>query len=49
MYCRVWDVRVGKEVKSVATKAAITSMELLADGTITITAGKEVCFYDMNR
>jgi len=44
---RVWDLRAGKEARAVPTRAAVSSMELTADGnTLTVAAGKEVCFFD---
>ena len=39
----VWDIRTGKETKSIAVDAAITSMELSVDGkTMSLTHGQSV-------
>jgi len=46
---RVWDTRTNAQVKSHAVKASITSMEVSLDNKhITVTAGKEVTFWDLS-
>jgi len=46
---RVWDVRTMTQVKSISTKAPISSIELSLDGKhITSAVGKEVIFWDVN-
>lgn len=45
---RIWDSRTLTEVKSVAAKAPITSIELSLDGKhFTTTSGKDVSFWDI--
>jgi len=44
---RVWDIRAGTEVQKLDFDAAITSMELSADGTVlTATHGQKISFFD---
>ena len=45
-----WDTRTLKPVKTVSTKAPVTSIELSLDGKhLTCTAGKEVSFWDVKK
>ena len=45
----MWDTRSLKQTKSIELGSAITSVEVSLDGKhVTVTAGKEISFYDLN-
>jgi serine-threonine kinase receptor-associated protein len=48
--CRLWDVRSGKIVQTLETKASVTSAEVSPDGRFITTAdGSSVKFWDANQ
>ena len=48
--CRLWDMRTGKIVQTLETKASVTSAEVSQDGRFITTAdGSSVKFWDANQ